>query len=817
MKKYVLNFIEITKDDLARVGGKNASLGEMFSHLKKQGILVPDGFATTADAYWHLIQENNLQQKIEDEMKKLDTRSFSNLKKIGKSIRDDILDATLPDEISKDILEAYHKLSKRTKGKTAIAVRSSATAEDLPSASFAGQLESYLNIDGGAQVLEAFKKCLASLFTDRAIKYRFDNHFNQLDVALSVSFQLMVRSDLASSGVAFTLEPDTGFRDVVVINGIWGLGENIVQGKVNPDEFIVFKPNLKKHKHAIISQRLGSKKQMMLLADGDLNAKTTHNIKTPKGLQTSYSLTREEVNRLAQWCCQIEDHYARPMDIEWAKDGRTGEIFIVQARPETVHTHQNKGLVETYTLTEQAKPLTTGLALGQKINSGKARILKSPLEADKLEEGEVLVTSQTNPDWDPIMKKAAAIVTNKGGRTSHAAIVAREIGVVAVVGADNATEVIRDGQLITVSCAEGKVGKIYPGLLKWKVDQLDISQLKMPKTKPMLILGDPDKAFAYSFLPNEGIGLMRLEFTINNAVQIHPMALVKFDELKDKKERHKIEELTRGYVDKSAYFVDKLSQGVATIAAAFYPKDVIVRMSDFKTNEYAHLVGGAQFEKDEENPMIGFRGASRYYNPLYEEGFKLECQTMKKVREEMGFTNVKLMIPFCRTVAEGKKVIDLMEKNGLKRGVNGLEIYMMVEIPSNVILAEKFADIFDGFSIGTNDLTQLTLGLDRDNAVISDLFDERNEAVESLIATVIKAAHKKGKKIGLCGQAPSDHAEFAAFLIKRGISSISFNPDALVQGIKHMARAEAQMELSQNMTQSEKLLRVPTDSEMTTP
>lgn len=789
MDTYILNFDAVSKDDLAQVGGKNSSLGEMYGKLTSQGIKVPDGFATTARAYWHFIDHNGLREKISQRLTELITSDFSNLHEVGHDIRHMILNSEVPAGLEEAILNAYTALQQRNAGKSQVAVRSSATAEDLPTASFAGQLESYLNVSGKDELIRAFHRCLASLFTDRAIKYRIDNNFDHMKVALSVGVQLMVRSDKASSGVAFTLEPDTGFRDVILINGIWGLGENIVQGKVDPDEYLIFKPTLSQGKKAMISRKLGAKQQTMLFAEAGSEEKVI-NQDTPQEQRENYTLSEEEVVKLAGWCQKLEEHYGQPMDIEWAKDGDTGEIFIVQARPETVHATRSPHLFSTYHLREKATPIAEGLALGEKIAAGKARILHSPADADKLQDGEVLVTDITNPDWDPIMKKAAAIVTNKGGRTSHAAIVAREIGVVAVVGAGDATEKIKDGDLVTVSCAEGKTGKVYPGQLHWEVQKLDMRDFSLPKTQAMLILGDPDKAFKYSFLPNEGIGLMRLEFIINNAVEVHPMALVKFDELEDQEARQRIEKLTRHYPRKEDYFVEKLAQGVATIAAAFYPREVIVRMSDLKSNEYANLIGGRQFEPHEENPMLGFRGASRYYHDMYREGFRLECEAMTMVRDQMGLTNVKLMIPFCRTVEEGRKVVDLMETYGLQRGKDGLEIYTMVEIPSNVILAEEFAQVFDGFSIGSNDLTQLTLGLDRDSALVSGLFEETNKAVKLMISRVIASARHTRTRIGLCGQAPSDFPEYAEFLVNEGIDSISFNPDALLKGIENIKKAE---------------------------
>ena len=792
--KYTLHFSETGLNDIAIVGGKNASLGEMYRHLSGKGILVPEGFATIAAAYWQFLDENKLREELHTTLEKLDTEHFRNLDDISEQARNIVLKGEFSLPLKDAIIRAYRQLSGPSGEAIAVAVRSSATAEDLPTASFAGQQESYLNIKGESSLLNACKRCYASLFTSRAIKYRADKGFKHMDIALSVGVQRMVRADKGSSGVAFTLEPETGFRDAIVINGTWGLGENIVQGTVNPDEFVVFKPSLRGHKKSIISKKTGSKQKTMVYAEGPEPAFGSHtiNIDTPGEKRKLFTLSDEEVVRLAQWALVIEEHYKTAMDIEWAKDGLTGELFIVQARPETVHmAKEDARLWYAYRLKEKGKILAKGISLGDKIASGKARILNHPGEAGRLQEGEVLVTDMTNPDWDPIMKKAAAIVTNKGGRTSHAAIVARELGVVAVVGAGNATEVIRDGQELTVSCAEGKTGVVYEGKLAWEKEIIDTSEISLPRTEVMLILADPDKAFRYSFLPNNGIGLMRMEFVINNTIQVHPMALVKYEELEDKAAKEKIDRLTELYPDKENYFTDQLSQAVGSVAAAFYPKDVIVRMSDFKSNEYANLIGGKQFEPEEENPMLGFRGASRYYSPLYRDGFRLECEAMKIVRNEMGLTNVKLMIPFCRTVQEGMKVISLMEEYGLKRGENGLEIYTMVEVPSNVILADKFARIVDGFSIGSNDLTQLTLGLDRDSSLVSPLFNENDEAVIRLISQVIRIAKENNIKIGLCGQAPSDFPEFAQFLVEQGIDSISFNADALIKGIGNIKQAEA--------------------------
>ena len=787
MNTYIKQFKEISIADIGAVGGKNSSLGEMFSKLSSKGIPVPDGFATTAFAFEEFLTHNSLHSPLYDLMLQLDRKNFSNLKETGAKARALLLDAELPKKMRLAIVRAYKELCGENYFE--VAVRSSATAEDLPQASFAGQHESYLNIKGEEVLLNAIKKCYASLYTDRAIKYREDNGFAHEKVALSVGIQKMVRSDKASSGVGFTLEPESGFRDIIHISGVWGLGENIVQGTVTPDEFFVFKPTLMQGKNAIIQKRLGEKAKTMIYSSDENNPIV--NIATSKEKQELFVLSDEEVTKLANWALFIENYYQKPMDIEWAKDGITNEIFIIQARPETVHSQKNPLLVKEYKLSDKGEAITQGEAIGTKITTGTARILQSPEESNKLQPGEIVVTDLTSPDWDPVLKKAAAIITNKGGRTSHVSIVARELGVPAIVGCGDASDKIIDGEMITVSCCEGETGFVYKGKLNFKETELDFSNIKKPETtEVMLIAGDPNKAFKLSFYPNDGVGLMRIEFIITHSIQIHPMALVKFNELKDATVKQKIEELTHHYRDKEKYFVDKLSQGVATIAAAFYPKDVIVRMSDFKTNEYANLIGGKDFEPLEENPMIGFRGASRYYNDLYREGFRLECEAIRKVRDEMGLTNVKVMIPFCRTIEEGNKVIAVMKRYGLEQGVNNLEIYVMAEIPSNVLLAEKFAKIFDGFSIGSNDLTQLTLGIDRDSAIISDLFSEQNEAAKGMIATMIYKAKDSGVKIGFCGQAPSDFPEFAQFLVKQGIDSISFNSDALLKGIENINEAE---------------------------
>lgn len=797
----IVDFSNVSIKDIALVGGKNASLGELIQTLKQKGINIPEGFAVTSIAYWDFIYANKLKEAIESALGKLDRKDFLNLETISATIREMILESKLPQETITGIKLAYKKLCDKYGEFCDVAVRSSATAEDLPSASFAGQHESYLNIRGANDVLDTVLYCYASLYTERAIKYRFDKGFDKTSIALSVGIQKMVRADQGSSGVCFTLEPESGFRDVIHIAGSWGLGENIVQGTVNPDEFYVFKKTFSQGKNGIISKKLGSKTKTMIYAEKTDHefGRTIVNVETPVEKQNQFVLNESEINKIAQWALIIEQHYKQPMDIEWAKDGFTNELFIVQARPETAHSEKSSFIHREYKLKEKGVKLTEGIAIGNKIASGKARILLSPSEGNKLQPGEILVTDITNPDWDPVLKRASAIVTNKGGRTSHASIVARELGVVAIVGTNDATTKITDGQYITVSCAEGQTGYVYDKKLAWDEKEVDLREVYTPRTQVMMIVADPEKAFHLSFYPNNGVGLMRLEFVISNAIQVHPMALVKYDTLKDVEAKKKIGEITFQYADKKEYFVDKLSQAVGTIAAAFYPKDVIVRMSDFKTNEYANLIGGKEFEPKEENPMIGFRGASRYYNKRYKEGFKLECEAMKRVRNEMGLINVKLMIPFCRTVEEGKKVVELMEQFGLKRGANNLEIYMMTEIPSNVLLAEEFAKYFDGFSIGSNDLTQLTLGIDRDSNIISDLFDERNQAAKQLIALAIQKAKKAGRKIGLCGQAPSDFPEYASFLVEQGIDSISFNPDALLKGIDNIHNAELKMKVQKKV------------------
>jgi pyruvate, water dikinase len=787
-------FDDIRIHDIPAVGGKNASLGELRRGLSVSGINVPNGFAVTVNAYRTFLKTNYLDEQIRALLVGLDTRNVEDLQQRGRRIRQAILLGTLPAQVEEAILTAYDRLGEGASEPLDVAVRSSATAEDLPDASFAGQQETFLNVQGHAALLDACRRAFASLFTDRAISYRVDKGFDHLHVGLSIGVQRMVRSDLACAGVMFSLDTETGFPDLVLINAAYGLGENVVQGAVNPDEFRVFKPTLLSGSRPIIERRIGSK-EFKLVYDSS-GSRMVKNIPVPRPDRDKLTLTDDEVLTLARWACQIEAHYTdihgrpTPMDMEWAKDGRTGELFILQARPETVHARRTPQQMTTYRLRGTGPVLATGQSIGDRVASGPVRVVKNVDGLPAFRDGEVLVADKTDPDWEPVMKRAAAIVTNRGGRTCHAAIVSRELGVPAIVGAENATEVLRDGTVVTVSCAQGETGYVYDGAIPFDVEHVDLGTLERPRTKVMLNVGNPESALSLSFLPNDGVGLARLEFIIGTTIRVHPMALVQYASLQDAEARQAIDRLTAGYDDKTRYFVDKLAEGVGTIAAAFYPKDVIVRMSDFKSNEYANLIGGRQFEPIEENPMIGFRGACRYDDPRYREGFALECQAMLKVREEMGLTNVKLMIPFCRTIDEGRRVVDALARHGLRRGVHGLEIYVMCEIPSNVILAEGFADVFDGFSIGSNDLTQLVLGVDRDSALVSALFDERNAAVTTMIASVIRAAHAKGRKIGICGQAPSDYPEFAAFLVEQGIDSLSLNPDAVLKTYALLSKIE---------------------------
>ncbi len=797
---FVRGFSELGMDDVPSVGGKNASLGEMVRALASRGVAVPDGFALTADAYRFFLAEAGLAQEIPRVLAGLDTHDVYDLRRRGARVREAILGARLPEALERAIRDAYARLCAETGDELDVAVRSSATAEDLPDASFAGQQETYLNVRGPTALLDACRRCFASLYTDRAISYRADKGFDATPIALSIGVQRMVRSDLATSGVLFSVDTETGFRDAVLINAAYGLGENVVQGVVNPDEYTVFKPTLKQGYRPIVRRVLGSKEVKLVYASGGVRG--LRNVPVPVEDRERFALDDEEVLTLARWACVIEDHYSSrrghptPMDIEWAKDGRSGELFIVQARPETVHSRRRLDVLEVHRLREHGRPLVSGRSIGDRIAQGPVRVILDARDLHRFATGEVLVTDSTDPDWEPIMKRAAAIVTNRGGRTCHAAIVARELGVPAIVGAQAATGVLHDGQEVTVSCAEGETGHVYEGRLAVDVERIELANLARPRTRILLNVANPEEAFRLSFLPNDGVGLARLEFIINTEVRIHPMALVAWNQVEDPEVRAEIERLTRGYPDKPSYFVDRLAEGVATIAAAFHPKDVIVRMSDFKSNEYANLIGGRGFEPKEENPMLGFRGASRYYDPRYRDGFALECRAMKKVRDEMGLENVKLMIPFCRTPEEGRRVQAELEKHGLRRGERGLELYVMCEIPSNVLRADEFAELFDGFSIGSNDLTQLTLGVDRDSELLAALFDERDPAVRAMVALAVRAARARGRKIGICGQAPSDYPEFAEFLVEIGIDSISLNPDAVVRTLQRIRDQEEKLEAS---------------------
>ncbi|AFY77326.1 MAG: phosphoenolpyruvate synthase [Hydrococcus sp. C42_A2020_068] len=797
-KALILWFEEVGTEDVGLVGGKNSSLGEMIQQLQPKGINVPNGFATTAHAYWHFIESAGLENKLRKIFADLDVDDVNNLQERGQYARSLILNTPFPADLQEAIANAYTSLCERfgsaTRQQVDVAVRSSATAEDLPEASFAGQQETYLNVYGIKAVIESCHKCFASLFTDRAISYRQHNGFDHFAVALSVGIQKMVRSDLASSGVMFSIDTETGFKDAVFITAAYGLGENVVQGAVNPDEYLVFKPTLKQGYRPILDKRLGSKAIKLVYDTG--GSKLTKNVAVPKADRGKFCLNSDEILQLAKWAIQIEDHYSQvrgtytPMDIEWAKDGITGELFIVQARPETVQSQKSGNVLKTYRLKESTQVLATGRSVGAAIGQGKARVILDVGKLNVFQPGEVLITHRTDPDWEPIMKKASAIVTNQGGRTCHAAIIAREMGIPAIVGSGNGTEVIKSGQEVTISCAEGEEGRVYEGLLDFEVTETTLDNLPRTRTQIFMNVGNPEQAFSLASLPCDGVGLARLEFIIANHIKAHPLALIHFDELQDDSVKAEIAELTKLHQDKPQFFVDKLARGIGTIAAAFYPKPVIVRMSDFKSNEYANLLGGRQFEPKEENPMLGWRGASRYYDPLYQQAFALECEAILKVRDRMGLTNVIPMIPFCRTPEEGQRVIEEMAKNGLKRGENGLQVYVMCELPSNVILADEYCEVFDGFSIGSNDLTQLTLGLDRDSALVAHLFDERNRGVKRMVKMAIEAAKAKGRKIGICGQAPSDYPEFAKFLVELGIDSISLNPDSVLSTLLKVAEVE---------------------------
>lgn len=781
---------ELGRNDVPRVGGKNASLGEMLRHLDQQGVRVPAGFATTANAYRRFISDNGLNETIASALAAL-ASGKARLAEVGTVLRRAILGGEWNSETSQAICAAYAELCRRAgKQEIDVAVRSSATAEDLPDASFAGQQETYLNIRGEAALLDACRRCYASLFTDRAISYRQAKGFDHLKVALSVGVQQMVRSDLSGAGVMFSIDTETGFDKVVLINASWGLGENVVQGAVDPDEYQIFKPLLSQPSLTpIIEKQLGGKAQKMVYARaGD---RPTRNVPTSEAERAAFVLNDEDILTLARWACIIENHYGRPMDMEWAKDGETGELFIVQARPETVQSRKEASAFRSYRIKSKGRKLVSGLSIGAAVIAARVCLIKSPREIDRFVDGAILVTETTDPDWVPIMKRAAAIVTDHGGRTSHAAIVSRQLGLPAIVGAGVATRVLHDDQEVTVSCAEGDEGFVYEGHAEYETEELNLEDIPATRTRVMVNLADPAAAYRWWRLPADGVGLARMEFVVNNHIKIHPMALAHFDCVENEEARRAIEALTRGYADKTEYFVDRLARGLARIAAAHHPKRVIVRMSDFKTNEYANLIGGAFFEPKEENPMLGFRGASRYYSPRYRDGFALECHAVRRLREKMGFLNVTVMIPFCRSTSEADRVLAVMGENGLVRGRDGLEVFVMCEIPSNVILAKAFAERFDGFSIGSNDLTQLTLGVDRDSGELSPLFDEQDEAVKWMVKSVIRDAHAAGAKVGLCGQAPSDHPEFAEFLVACGIDSISVSPDSFIAVKRRVAQAEA--------------------------
>ena len=792
---HILWFDQLSINDVGLVGGKNASLGEMYRELSEQGVKVPNGFAVTASAYRDFLESAGLPQRIREILSDLDTTDMENLSSRGQQVRNAILAAEFPQHLKDEIVEAYKHLCKQYGEMTDTAVRSSATAEDLPDASFAGQQETFLNIHGHAALLEACKKCFASLFTNRAISYREDKGFDHFDIALSIGVQKMVRSDKASSGVMFSIDTESGFKDAAFIGAAWGLGENVVQGAVNPDEYYVFKPTLKEGKRPIISKQLGAKKIKMIYTRD--SADPVKNVDVPEADRNKFCLDDDEILVLAKWACIIEDHYTNhhqrytPMDMEWAKDGDTGELFIVQARPETVHANKDANILENYRLKGEGEVLVEGASVGEKIGSGQANIIKDVTNINDFKKGQVLVTDMTDPDWEPIMKIASAIVTNRGGRVCHAAIISRELGIPCIVGCGDATTKIPDRKDVTVDCSKGSKGYIYKGKIEYEVDKQELDSLPTTKVNMMLNLGNPDQAFELSHLPTKGVGLAREEFIWSNYIKVHPLACTNYEDL-DAKTKKEVDEATLGYTDKKQFCIDKLAQGIGTIAAAFYPEKVIVRMSDFKSNEYASMIGGTNFEPKEENPMIGWRGASRYYSENYREAFDLECEAFRIVREEYGLTNLKLMVPFCRTVEEAKKVIGILAEHGLRQGVDGLEVYGMCEIPANVLLADEFLEVFDGFSIGSNDLTQLTLGVDRDSELVAHVFDERNEAIKKLVRSVIKTCNEKGKYIGICGDAPSTFPDFAEFLAQEGIQSMSLSPDVFLKTLLIVADIEQQ-------------------------
>ena len=795
--KFILRFDEIGIEDVPYVGGKNASLGEMYRNLVPKGVHIPNGFAITAYAYRYLLKETGADKKIKEILADLDTSNMENLAQRGSRVRSLIRSLEFPEDLTSAIIESYKKMEKIYWKNVDVAVRSSATAEDLPDASFAGQQDTYLNIFGYEAIIEACKNCFASLFTNRAISYRQDKHFDHFSIALSITVQKMVRSDLACSGVMFSIDTESGFKNAVLLTWAYGLWENVVQGAVNPDEWYIFKPSLRKGKKAILSKKVWEKAIKMIYSSSDKSP--TKNVAVPDADRKKMTLTDDEVMNLAKQVLIIEDHYSQkkwkfcPMDTEWAKDGKTGELFIVQARPETVHSNTDMSVLKTYELEKKWEVIVQWRSVGEKIGSGKANVIKDVADINKFKKGEVLVTDMTDPDWEPIMKIASAIVTNRWGRTCHAAIISRELGIPCVVGTNNGTEVIPQGKDITVDCSGGSAGIVYKGKLPFKVNEINIAKLPETKTHITMNCGSPEQAFEESFIPNDGVGLAREEFIINSYIKVHPLALLRFNELKDANVKKQISDLTVGYKNKADYFIDKLAEWVATIAAAFYPKRVILRLSDFKSNEYANLIGGAQFEPKEDNPMIGWRWASRYYSENYKEAFGLECKAVLKVREEMGLDNLDVMIPFPRTVDEAKKVIKTMASFGLKQGKHGLKVMWMCEIPSNVILAEEFLEVFDGFSIGSNDLTQLILWVDRDSELVSDIYDENNEAIKKMIKRVIEVATAKWKYIWICGQAPSDYPEFAKFLVECGIESMSLNPDTMIK--TRLAVAEIEKKL----------------------
>ena len=793
----ILWFEQIDINDVSLVGGKNASLGEMYQELTKHGVRVPNGFAITTKAYREFLHKNKLEQRLQEVLRGIDVLDMAILKAKGEEIRQMILEAELPQSLQQEVVKNYQQLLHGHSDLASVAVRSSAIAEDMPGASFAGQMETYLNIRGESELLRACKKCFASLFTDRAISYRTHQRLRPSNVQISIGVQEMVRSDLASAGVMFTLDTESGFTNVILINAAYGLGENIVKGSVNPDEYFVFKPTLNQNFRPIIQKKLGSKEWQMVYAnDGE---EVVKNIRVSHTQRMRFALNDDDILELARAGRIIEKHYsdkagrAVPMDIEWAKDGESGKLFIVQARPETVHSQKEQTetqFLQHYRMQEAGKIILRGKSVGDKMAKGVVHVINSVRDLEQLRPGEILVTDKTDPDWEPAMKKAGAIVTNRGGRTCHAAIVARELGIPAVVGTESGTQVLKSGDNVTINCSGGEEGVIYQGLIDFEIDRTDLSQIARPATQIMMNIGDPDQALRLSFLPNDGVGLARTEFIISNWIKVHPMALLEYEKMADMEVKQQIRAMAQAYDSMTSYFVDKLGEGVGMIAAAFYPKEVIVRLSDFKSNEYRNLLGGKEFEPQEENPMLGFRGASRYYDPKYGRAFALELQAMKKVRDRMGLVNIKLMIPFCRTLEEARLVIETMEQSGLKRGENGLEIYMMCEIPSNVVLLSHFAQFFDGFSIGTNDLTQLVLGVDRDSSDVAHIFDERNPAVKKMLNWAITSARGIKKKIGVCGQAPSDYPEFCEFLVQEGIDSISLSPDAILKVMQNVAQIE---------------------------